>query len=325
MRLPNHPTPQFPNDLITQSPNHPPVVFFGSSSYVIPIIEVLRKNFDLKLVLTTENPAMPAGKLKPNLASQGEALRSYPVVKYPVVKCCIENKISYHSVVNLSDPTINHELSTINPTVAVLADFGLIIPQQILNLFPKGIINIHPSLLPKYRGPTPVQTAILNGEKITGVSIMKLDEEIDHGPILGQEKDKILDTDTSESLYKRLFAKGANLLPEILNLYLNDNLKPIAQDHEKSTFTKPLTRQDGYVDLSKFEARNSKSELERKIRGYFPWPGVWTQIRINDKLLRIKFLPDNKIQVEGKKPMSYKDFLNGYPGAKELQSLLIKL
>ncbi|MDP2638206.1 MAG: methionyl-tRNA formyltransferase, partial [Candidatus Levybacteria bacterium] len=168
------------------------IVFFGSSKQVIPIIEVLRKNFDLKLVLTTEDP-------KPNLASQDQVLRSYPVVKY-----CLENKIPYLSVSTLSDQKVKSQLLSVNCQIAILADFGLIIPQEILNAFPKGIINIHPSVLPKYRGPTPVQTAILNGEKITGVSIIKLDEEIDHGPILGQEKEKILPTDTSESLYKRL-------------------------------------------------------------------------------------------------------------------------
>jgi methionyl-tRNA formyltransferase len=270
------------------------IVFFGSSGYVFPIIEVLQKNFDLSLVITTEKV--------------GGAVPAF----------CKQNKILYRSFSTLSDSNLKSLILDLKLPVGVVADFGLIIPEEILNAFPKGIINIHPSLLPKYRGPSPVQTAILDGEKITGVSIMKIDNEIDHGPILGQEKEEILDTDTAESLYKRLFAKGANLLPKVLNLYLKDNLKLTTQNHKKATFTKFLTRQSGYVDISKLETRNSKLELERKIRAYFPWPGVWTQLRINDKLLRIKFLPKNKLQVEGKKPMSYKDFLNGYPEGKEL-------
>ncbi len=289
------------------------IVFFGSSEYVIPIIKTLQKNFDLKLVLTTEKPKPQ----KSNLALQGDALQSYPVIRY-----CVENKIPYLSVSNLSDPTINQELITINPTVGVLADFGLLIPEEILNAFPKGIVNIHPSLLPKYRGPTPVQTAILNGDKVTGVSIMKLDEEIDHGPNLGQEKETILDTDTSETLYKRLFEKGANLLLKVLPKYLDGSLNPTAQNHKEATITKPLTRADGYIDISKFQIPNSKFELERKIRAYFPWPGVFTKLKINNKELRIKLLPDKKIQVEGKKPMSYKDFGNGYP---EIKQQLVKL
>lgn len=284
------------------------IIFLGSSKFVIPILEVLRKNFSLSLVLTTENPK---GDLVP-------PWRDYPVVKY-----CIENKISYRSVANLSDSNLKSYILNLKSPIAVLADFGLIIPKEILNAFPKGIINVHPSLLPKYRGPTPVQTAILEGEKVTGVSIMKLDDKIDHGPILGQEKEQILDIDTSESLYKRLFEKGASLLLKVLNKYLEGNLKPSPQNHKEATFTKSLTRKDGYLDIS--NATTAVTQIDRMIRAYYPWPGVWTEIRINDKGLRIKFLPDKKIQVEGKKPMMYKDFKNGYPNLKQIHVLLGQL
>jgi len=273
------------------------IIFFGSSNYVIPIIEVLKKNFELALVVTTEK-------------SQG-AVPSY----------CQENKISYLFLQQFNNLTIQ-QLQVIKAPIAVLADFGLIIPEGILNAFPKGIINLHPSLLPKYRGPTPVQSAILEGEKTTGISIIKLDKEIDHGPILGQEKEEILDTDTAESLYKRLFEKGANLLLKALNSYLKDNLKLTTQKHENATFTKPLTRQDGFVNLSSpLEIRN----LKLKIRAYFPWPSAWSKlvVRSQKSAVRIKFLPGNLIQVEGKKPMTYKDFLNGYPEAKEILGEII--
>lgn len=271
----------------------------------MPIIEVLRKNFDLSLVLTTER-----------LALQGEVMQS------PVINLCIKSKIPYLSAQQFSN-LIVQQLKKPKASVAVLADFGLIIPPEILSLFPKGIVNVHPSLLPKYRGSTPVQAAILNGDKTTGVSIMKLDGKIDHGPILKQEKEKILDTDTAETLYERLFAKGANLLPKVLNKYFKGNLKPIPQNHTKATITKPLTRQDGFIDVSKLATAVTK--IDTMIRAYYPWPGVWTQLRIRDKLLRIKFLPGQKLQVEGKKPISYQDFLNGYPEAKELVSSLLSL
>jgi len=298
------------------------IVFFGSSKYVIPIIKVLQKNFDLSLVVTTEAP-------KHNLALQGDALQSYPVVKY-----CVENKIPCLSVSSLFDPKVNDQLSNARPPasslagevgrvncqIAVLADFGLFIPNEILNIFPKGIINIHPSLLPKYRGPTPVQTAILDGKKETGVSIIKLDQEIDHGPILGQEKEEILPLDTAQSLYERLFRKGGEMLPNILNKYLNGSLSIITQNHKHATFTKHLTRQNGFVDINK---PPPPEVLKRMINAYFPWPGVWTKIIIDNKELRTKFLPDKKIQVEGKKPMSYKDFKNGYPNLGK--EILIKL
>lgn len=265
-------------------------IFFGSSGYVVPIIEVLKNNFELSLVITTEK-------------SQGT-----------VPSFCIKNKIPYLSIGQFSNSTIQ-QLQRIKAPVAVLADFGLIIPEEILNAFPKGIINLHPSLLPKYRGPTPVQTAILKGEKTTGISIIKLDKEIDHGPILGQEKEEILSNDTAETLYKKLFEKGASLLSNVLNKYFNDNLKLIAQEHDKATFTKPLTRRDGFIDMSSsLEIKN----LKLKIRAYYPWPGVWFKTKLNNTEKIIKLLPGDKLQVEGKKPMSYKDFLNGYPEAKEI-------
>lgn len=272
------------------------IVFFGSSGYVVPIIEVLQKNFDLSLVITTEK------------------------FDGSVPSFCRQNKIPFATVSSLKDNGIKHLILNVKAPVAVVADFGLIIPEEILNAFPKGIINIHPSLLPKYRGPSPVQTAILNGERITGVSIMKIDKKVDHGPILGFENEEVRDTDTADSLYKRLFEKGSVLLLKVLNLYLNDNLRLVPQNHKIATFTKTLKRQDGFTDLSSSSLKTENLKL--KIRAYFPWPGVWTQLRINDKLLRIKFLPENKLQVEGKKPMSYKDFLNGYPEAKEMLKII---
>jgi methionyl-tRNA formyltransferase len=285
---------KLPNDPKTQLPNRPPVVFFGSSSYVIPIIETLQKNFSLSLVITTEK-------------SDGT-----------VPSFCRQNKINFISVSTLKDPNTKCLILNTKAPVAVLADFGLIIPQEILNAFPKGIINIHPSLLPKYRGPSPVQAAILNGEKITGVSIMKVDDKIDHGPILGFEKEEILDSDTADSLYERLFKKGSTLLIKVLNSYIKGDLKPIAQNHEKATFSKTLTRKDGFIDMSKVKSQKSKAEIGRKVRAYYPWPGVWFKTKINNVEKIIKLLPENKIQVEGKKPMPYKDFANGYPETKEI-------
>ncbi len=275
------------------------IVFFGSSKFVIPILEVLRKNFDLKLVLTTEK------------------LPTDPIPAY-----CTRFKVCYYVVTDFRNKKLVNALDSTQRPLGVLASFGAIIPKEILDSFPKGILNVHPSLLPKYRGPTPVQTAILNGEEITGVSIIKLDNQIDHGPILVQVKERILESDTSETLYERLFKKGANLLPKVLNEYINGSLEPKEQDHKKATFTKMLTRQDGYIDISKLKSQNSNLKIDRMIRAYFPWPGVFTKIRIKNHELRIKFLPNKKIQVEGKKPMSYKDFKNGYPNSKQVHALL---
>jgi len=284
------------------------VVFFGSSKHVIPIIEMLKNNLELSLVITTEHG--------PNS---------------PIASYCKKYKLHYYIVLEFrkQKEEIMKKVQSTRAEVGVLASFGAVIPNDVLHTFPKGIINIHPSLLPKYRGPTPVQTAILNGDTTTGVTIIKLDEQVDHGPILAQRKEPILENDTAESLYERLFKLSASSIVRTIELYLKGKIELRQQNHVKATFTKRLSRVDGYVDISKLKTQNSKL-LNRMIRAYHPWPGVWTNIQTttnkqllttkktsevsNQKLeVRIKFLPEKKIQVEGKKPMSYNDFINGYP------------
>ncbi len=279
------------------------VVFFGSSSYVLPIIDTLKKNFDLKLVVTTEKSPTD-----------------------PVITFCKKTHIKYVSVSSVLDKNLQSLIINHKSVIGVLADFGLIVPHDVLNIFPKGIINIHPSLLPKYRGPTPVQEAILNGEKTTGITIIKLDNEIDHGPILTQQKETILENDTSKSLYERLFRLSSSLIVRTIKLYLKGEIIPREQDHTIATFTKPLTRADGYIDISYNKPISSK-KLQRMIRALYPWPGVWFKWKMEDGIRKIiKLLPEGKIQVEGKKPISYKDFINGYPkeGKKLLEKLGIK-
>lgn len=270
------------------------IIFFGSSSYVIPILETLKNNFELSLVITTEEK------------------------KGAVITYCQKNKIELISAKSLKEPKIKDLISKAKTTLAVLADFGLIIPEDILSAFPKGIINLHPSLLPKYRGPTPVQTAIKNGDQETGITIIKLDKEVDHGEILEQETEKITNTDTAETLYKRLFEKGAKILPKVLDKFLKDELKLTTQNHNNATFTQPLTRRDGEINL---HLNEESKNLKEKIRAYFPWPGVWFKTKLNKTEKIIKLLPGDKLQVEGKKPMTYKDFLNGYSEAREILKL----
>lgn len=273
-------------------------VFFGGSAYVLPIIEAIRKDFDLKLVITTDS--------KPT---------------DPVPHYCIEQHIPYLSVTKL-DASVIAEIKAIHASFAVLAYFGLIVPQTLLDLFPKGIINIHPSLLPTYRGSTPVQSTLLAGDTKTGVTIIKLDSQVDHGPILGQETVDITPGETTPHLHKRLFEKGASLLAEVLPPYLEEKLIPREQDHVYASYTQQLTRQSGYFDVQK---QPDKETLDRMIRAYAPWPGVWCRTSINGAEKIIKFLPDRTLQVEGKKPMTYKDFLNGYPDEEVIRGLIQKL
>jgi len=262
-------------------------VFFGSSRFVVPVLEMIHNQFDLPLVVTTEQNKMDA-----------------------VPFFCQSQKLEYLMVRKSADLISNFRIEETAANLGIVADFGILIPNQLLHAFPYGIINIHPSLLPKYRGPTPVQSAILDGETETGVSIIKLDKYVDHGPIIAQAKEKIDNTDTAKTLYERLFKIGGQLLVKTLGKYENVQALLAEQDHENATFTKTLTREDGFLDLKNIY--QDKEFFQRMIRAYYPWPGVLTKATIKDKLLTIKFLPEKKIQVEGGNEMNYKDFLNGY-------------
>lgn len=269
------------------------VVFFGSSRYVVPVLEMLHNNFDLPLVVTTE---------------QGSS--------DPIPFFCKTRKINFLSVRRSADLVQSFDIAQSEAPIGIVADFGLILPQKVLDMFPEGMINIHPSLLPKYRGPTPAQNAILNGETQTGVTIIKLDKYVDHGPVLAQIEEEIKPNDTAKTLYERLFKISAILLQKTLFRLDTGEAIVVPQNHEHATFTKMLTRDDGYVDFKNFFS--GKNMFEKMIRAYYPWPGVWTRTNIteNEKEERIiKFLPNKKIQVEGGREMAYKDFINGYPKA----------
>lgn len=273
------------------------IIFFGASRFVIPTIEMLNKNYELALVITTEQ-------------KQTDTIPEF----------CFLNKIPFLSVGKFHVDNVQM-IKKLKPDIGILGYFGIILPEEILNTFPHGILNIHPSLLPRYRGATPIQSAILNGDKITGTSIIKLDNQMDHGPILAREEVVISESDTSETLYDTLFKKGARMMEAIIPEYTSGKLKLQIQDEKNVTFTRQsFTRQDGFIDI---ENPPPVEKLNLMIRAFYPWPGVWTKFIINNLETRIKFLPGEKIQVEGKKPMSYKDFLNGYPQLKDQLSKII--
>lgn len=272
------------------------VVFFGSSRYIVPTIEMLHNNFNLALVVTTEQNSMD-----------------------PVPFYCKAKKINFISIRKSADLISNYDITSTLAEVGIVADFGLILPQQLFKVFPFGLINIHPSLLPKYRGPSPVQNSILNGDTQTGVTIIELDKNVDHGPVVAQVEEEIKQNDTAKSLYERLFKVGANLLLKELTRIESGKLLSIPQNHEHATFTHMLTRDDGYVDIKNFFS--NKEFFDRMVRAYYPWPGAWTKIKVNpnEKIEKVvKFLPEKRIQVEGGKEMGYKDFINGYPNANSI-------
>lgn len=190
--------------------------------------------------------------------------------------------------------------------LAVVAAYGHILSKQELDAPKYGCINVHPSLLPKYRGPSPIQSTILNGDRVSGVTIMKMDEKIDHGPVIYTEQILLSKQDTFDSLSKKMFLRSSKILPKIIKDFIAGKIKSAPQYHSQSTYTSYQTRKNGYFDINN---PPSPEILDRMVRAYYPWPGVWT--RWNDKI--VKFLPERKIQMEGKKVMDLKDFLNGYP------------
>jgi methionyl-tRNA formyltransferase len=194
---------------------------------------------------------------------------------------------------------------------AVVAAYGKIIPKSVLDVFKSGVIGVHPSLLPKYRGPTPVQTAILNGEKETGVSLFLVDDKVDHGPVLAERKISGVQNMVYPALHDKLAEIGADLLIETIPGFLSGSIKPRIQNEAEATFTKKFETKDAQVDL----AEDNPVMIDRKVRALNPEPGVWTLQQVQSKPKRMKILEAElnppagggkltlkKIQFEGKKP-----------------------
>lgn len=291
----------------------PRVVFFGSGEYTIPIIEKL-KNFDLGLIVTTDQ-----GKDEGRYKSEFKKYLTNQTI--PVL------------VSNLKSKNDREKIKKVKPTIGILASYGAILPQSVIETFTSGILNIHPSLLPKYKGPSPIQATILENDLATGVTVIRLDDQIDHGPIVEQGIVQLKGNETTQDLKHFLFAQGAELIDKILrDLEAGEPLISQDQDHSQETFTKKITRQDGKISL---ENPPDPDTLHRMIRAYYPWPGVWMKFasaNLNPKQSQkittdkpsalerkiIKLLPEEKIQVEGKKPMTIRDFINGYKEGKEI-------
>ncbi|GIW61995.1 MAG: hypothetical protein KatS3mg089_0847 [Patescibacteria group bacterium] len=280
------------------------VVFFGTPEFVIPVLKSLYLNFDLVGVVTAPDSIQGRKKL----------LTPSPVKKY-----CLERSLSpIFTPERLDHPTAK-DLKTLRPDLFIVAAYGKILPKIILDIPTQGALNIHPSLLPNYRGPSPIQSAILNGDYKTGISIIKMDDQMDHGPILKQWVFPISEKDTSESLHTNMFADASKKLPSIIEDYLQGSLSPQPQDDTQATYCPLITKKSGFFSLKN---PPSPEILDRMIRAYYPWPTVWTTLKIKEKEVRIKFLPDYKLQVEGGKPLTLKEFLNGYP---ELKTTIQKL
>ena len=270
------------------------VVFFGSSEFSVIVLEkVLSAKCQVLSVVTT--PDKPMGrhlKLTPN----------------PVKAFAQAHNISvYTSPLSFPSPIIGEGAG--GEVLGVVVAYGQILKQEVIDAFNGQIYNIHPSLLPKYRGPSPLQQQILDGLTETGVTIIKLDSEVDHGPIVAQEKSQIIPTDTTVTLGVKLFSLGANLFLKLLN---NSPLPfPSLSQREgpEVSYTKKLTRQDGFLEFEEFnnylKIDNWKLKIDRLWRAYYPWPGIWTTTPEGKRLKLIALQPQISVQLESKTPQSW--------------------
>lgn len=285
---------------------NPEIVFFGNTKYSVIDARILNERFGLKLIVT--KPDKPSGRkreLTPNPAKLFSQENRIPFIAVDKLEKDVVDKIKKH-----------------NPDFLVVADYGVILPKEVLDIPNYAPLNIHHSLLPKYRGPSPAPSTILAGEAKSGVTIIRMTEEVDAGNILAQEEYKLLPDETTDSLLTKLNELGAKLVCNIIEKYLHQGRTLVGKPQNKklATFTRRFERTDGYIDP---ENPPSPKTVDRMIRAFYPWPGVHTKLMVNGKSQIIKFLPDGKIQPEGKRVMSITEFQNGYPKAYEQISHLL--
>jgi methionyl-tRNA formyltransferase len=198
--------------------------------------------------------------------------------------------------------TIAEDIRALKPDLIVVVAFGQIIPEEILQIPRYGCVNVHGSLLPKYRGAAVIQAPILNGDTTTGVTIMKLDKGLDTGPILSQQSIPVADNETAATLFVKLSALGAKLLVPTLKKYITGALKPYPQDDTKASYVRMLNKNDARIDWTR-----SAHEIERLVRAMQPWPIAWTLWQ--GKMLKIKSVQSDPIQVNQYKQGQV--FING--------------
>ncbi len=299
------------------------IVFFGTPSFALPTLQSLLDGRDQVVGIVTQ-PDREKG-------------RGRKVVLSPVKELALRYGLNPLQPVKAKEEAFQGALRNLQPDIMVVVAYGQIIPKSVLSIPKYGAVNVHASLLPKYRGAAPIAWAILNGEKVTGVTTMLLDEGMDTGDILLQTEVPIGDGETCETLHDRLASSGAQLLLETLEKTKTGDIHPIPQDHSKATYAPLLKKEDGHIDWKK-EAR----EIDRQIRAFNPWPGAFT--KWGDQLLKIyqgeirKRAPVGKagtviwvgsdfievetgkdsylikeIQLEGRRRMTLREFLSGHP------------
>jgi methionyl-tRNA formyltransferase len=275
-------------------------VFFGTPHFATIVLDELEHaGLVPSLVVTT--PDKPKGRklvMTPSDVRIWSEARNIPVMTPSTLK---------------SDEMRN-ALEEVGADCFVVAAYGKLIPKMILDIPPQGVLNVHPSLLPKFRGPSPIESAILSNEKETGVTIILLDEEMDHGPILARSSSvNLANTPKGSFLTQQLAHEGGKLLSMVMRD--RATYPPKTQTHTQATFTKKITKEDGLLDL-----KNTPEANLKKIRAFDEWPGAYFFTERNGRTIRIKVtdamiengtLRIQKVIPEGKHEMSYDDLMRG--------------
>jgi len=241
------------------------LLFMGTPDFAVSVLKALIGRYELVGVVTQPDQQVGRGR-------QVEAS--------PVKVVALAHGLPVLQPRRLRQPEAAAELRALAPEVIVVAAFGQILPPEVLNIPPKGCLNVHASLLPKYRGAAPIAAAILAGEEETGVTIMLMDEGMDSGPILSQSTCSISPQDTQESLSAKLAQSGAHLLMDTLPRWLAGEIEPRLQDHRQATYCRVISKGDGLIDWTQ-----PAVEIWRRSRAYYPWPSAYTYWR--GKLLKV--------------------------------------
>ena len=233
------------------------LVFLGTPGYAVPVLSTLfGAGYEVASVVT--QPDRPAGR--------GRGLSSPPTALW-----AREHGVPVLQPPSLRTPEVAEQLVALAPDAMVIASYGRILPPPLLAVAPHGCLNVHPSLLPRHRGPSPVAEAILQGDAVTGVSIMLLDEGTDTGPVVAQEERPITDDDTAGALTERLFERGGELLASILLAWADGRIDAEPQDESRATYSRKLDKADGALDFTR-----SAMDLHNQVRAMDPWPGAFT-------------------------------------------------
>jgi len=304
------------------------LIFCGTPQFAVPTLEgLIAEKHDIELVMT--NPDEPSG-------------RGYEVRPSPVKRAALKGGLEVFQPRKLKEEATKQFLSKYHPDLIVVVAYGHIIPRWMIDLPVYGCVNLHASLLPKYRGAAPIQWAIIRGESVTGVTTMKIDEGLDTGDILLKREVAIQDEDTTETLSERLSGAGADLMAETLPKLIRAEIQAQSQNHAQATFAPILKKEDGRIDW-----KLMADEIGWRVRGLRPWPGAYTSFRARNLhlwsaapvpgqaeqgmgpgsllpergTLRVvcgqgTLLEVHELQLEGRKRLPAQDFLNGVRPAR---------